>query len=119
MPFPKAASLGPASQQRGPFSRGPGTSPFINGSHLCNFPRTGGAACTGEAFWPLPEDSRQADRAAPLNPIAEPSLQLLFKGGNNPWLELLSCADSGVTPENARGGDAWNDAATVITHRLI
>lgn len=37
----------------------------------------------GEAFWPLPKDAKQADTAAPLNLIAEPSLQLLFKGGNN------------------------------------
>lgn len=111
--------LGPASQQRGPFLWGPGTSSFINGSHLCNFPCTGGAACTAEAFWPLPKDTRQADTAVPLNLIVEPSLQLLFKGGNNLWLDLPSCADSGVTLENARGGDALNNAVTVITHRLI
>lgn len=37
----------------------------------------------GEAFRPLPKDAERTDTAAPLNLIAEPSLQLLFKGGNN------------------------------------
>jgi len=44
----------------------------------------------GEAFWPLPKDAKRADTAAPLNLIAEPSLQLLFKGGNNLQLDPLS-----------------------------
>lgn len=36
-----------------------------------------------EAFWPLPKDTKRADAAAPLDLIAEPPLQLLFKGGNS------------------------------------